>query len=147
MGIDIQEAKERGLSLEQAQAYEEKLRGLDFESFWIIYPRKVAKAHARKMWSRLTESQKFAALAAIPVHVRYWKIAGRDMERIPHCGSWIGGERWEDELEMPEPTSSNDWMKTTSGIEAKAKQVGITPRAGEDWHSLKARILGAMKAA
>ncbi len=119
----------------------------EFEQFWSLYPRKVAKAHARKMWQRLTAEQKFAATAALPVHVRYWRLAGRDLERIPHCGSWLGGERWEDELEMPAEKNGADWWRSTAGIEAKAKQVGIAPKLGEDWHSLKARILAKEKAA
>lgn len=113
----------------------------DFEQFWSAYPRKVAKAHARKMWARLTAEQKFAAIQSLPIHVRYWQAAGRDAEKIPHPGSWIGGERWEDELTMPEAPQA-EWWKTTAGIEAKAKELGMwPPRAGEDWHSLKARIL------
>ena len=114
----------------------------DFEQFWVQYPRKVAKAHARKMWARLTAEQRFEAITALPVHVRYWKIAGRDAERIPHPGSWIGGERWTDELEMPQDKAGADWMRSKEGIEQKAKEVGCWPaKANEDWHSLKARIL------
>jgi hypothetical protein len=113
----------------------------DFEQFWLLYPRKVAKAHARTMWARLTDPQKFAALQSLPAHVRYWQIAGRDQERIPHPGSWIGGERWEDELEMPKAPES-EWWRSKAGIEAKARELGMwPPRTGEDWHSLKARIL------
>ncbi len=120
----------------------------DFEDqFWVQYPRKVAKAHARKMWARLTAEQRFEAITALPVHVRYWKIAGRDAERIPHPGSWIGGERWTDELEMPAPTASNDWMRSAAGVEAKAAQVGVQARPGESHHDLKARILAKERAA
>lgn len=124
---------------------------LDFErDFWIHYPRKVAKAHARKMWNRLNPEEQFAASQAVPLHARYWNLAGRTADKIPHAGSWLNpeeGRRWEDELEMPEEKNSADWMKTTSGIAAKAKELGIQPKAGEDWHSLKTRIFGAMKAA
>lgn len=123
----------------------------DFDSdFWIHYPRKVAKAHALKMWRRLTTEEKFAAAHAIPIHVRYWQAAGRTVDRIPHAGSWLNpdeGRRWEDELEMPQAPEEAQWWKTTSGIEAKARQMGITPRAGEGWHDLKARILAKEKAA
>ena len=115
---------------------------LDFDSaFWCNYPRKIAKAHALKMWNRLTAEQKFAASQSLPVHVRYWNMAGRDLEKIPHAGTWLGGERWTDELEMPKPKVGDDWMRSKAGIEAKAKELGITPKLGEDWHSLKARIM------
>lgn len=122
----------------------------DFEQFWAIYPRKVAKAHALKMWRKLTTEEKFAALHAIPIHVRYWRAAGRESDRIPHAGSWLNpieGRRWEDELEIPSVEKDPSWYKTTIGIERKAREVGITPRPGEDWHTLKARVLAKMKEA
>lgn len=117
----------------------------DFEQFWQHYPRHEAKAHARKMWMRLNSEEKFAALHAIPVHVKFWKLAGREHSKIPHAGTWLNpvdGRRWEDELAMPEKKSDADWWRSTAGIEAKAKELGMwPPRAGEDWHSLKARIM------
>lgn len=119
----------------------------DFEQFWLAFPRKEGKKDARKAWTAMTPSQKFEALQSIPVHVRFWNLSGRDRQFIPMCGTWLRGERWADELEMPQAPEQAQWWKTTSGIEAKARQVGITPRAGEDWHSLKARILAHQKAA
>jgi hypothetical protein len=123
----------------------------DFDQFWNQYPRKVARAHAYKMWQRLNSEEKFAALHALPVHVRYWAAAGRDMDRIPHAGSWLNpdeGRRWEDELEMPAPKDEmGEWWKTTSGIHRKALSLGMTAKPGEDWHELKARILAKEKAA
>ena len=71
----------------------------EFEEFWTIYPRKVQKAHALKMWNRLTGEEKKAALAALPAHVKHWN--GKELEFIPHAGSWLNpvdGRRWEDEL-------------------------------------------------
>jgi hypothetical protein len=123
----------------------------DFEEFWKLYPRKVARAHALKMWRRLTTEEKFAALHALPVHIRYWDAAGRDADRIPHAGSWLNpvdGRRWEDELEMPKPKDEmGEWWKTTAGILRKALSVGLTPKAGEDYPQLKARILAKERSA
>ncbi|HEX3156748.1 MAG TPA: hypothetical protein VHV32_19115 [Candidatus Angelobacter sp.] len=112
-----------------------------FESFWKEYPRKVAKHYARQIFARLTPEEMFAAIHSLPIHVKYWKLAGRELERIPHASTWLSQHRWEDELEMPEKKSGDDWMRTTAGIAAKAKEVGIEPKAGEDWYSLKTRIL------
>lgn len=118
----------------------------DFESFWGPYPRKVAKKDAEDAWAKLTPEKKFAALESLPIHVRYWNAAGTAKEYLPYPATWIRGERWTDELEMPEDQAQAQWWKTTAGIAAKAREVGIEPRLGEDWHSLKARIL-AKKAA
>jgi hypothetical protein len=115
----------------------------DFEQFWSAYPRKEGKKDALKAWRALNEGQKFAARESIPVHVRCWNAAGRSKHYMPMCGTWLRGERWEDELEMPETKAPQvDWWRSTAGIETKARELGMwPPRAGEDWHSLKSRIL------
>lgn len=69
--------------------------------FWMPYPRKVAKAHAEKMWNRLKESEKQDALAALPYHIRQWNTEKRTLDRIPHAASWLNpkdGRRWEDSI-------------------------------------------------
>lgn len=78
---------------------EEKTREAEFSEFWQQYPRKIKKAHAFKMWMRLTSDEKKAALAALLAHVKHWN--GKELEFIPHAGSWLNpvdGRRWEDEL-------------------------------------------------
>lgn len=117
----------------------------DFETFWATYPRKVAKGYARKIFARLTPDQKFAAMQALPIHVRYWQLSGRSWDYLPHCSTWLAGECWADELEMPQAGSGNDWMKSPAGIEAMAKVMRVQARPGEDHQSLKARVLAAMR--
>lgn len=120
----------------------------DFDHFWMTYPRREAKKDAQKAWAQMTPGQKFAAREAIGVHVRYWNAAGRSKQYIPLPATWLRGERWTDELEMPEPQDAmGEWWKSTAGITRKALAVGISPKPGEDWHSLKARILAKERAA
>lgn len=115
----------------------------EFLAFWAQYPKKVAKLDAFKAWMKLTLDQQFAAAQSLPAHVRYWNLAGTAKEYQPHCATWLNGQRWEDELEMPvEKAPQSEWWRSTAGIEAKARELGMwPPRAGEDWHSLKSRIL------
>lgn len=122
---------------------------LGFPAFWDLYPRKVAKKDAERAWQAMTPDQRFAALESLPVHVRYWSAAGTSKEYLPYPATWIRGERWEDELEMPKPNDAlGEWWKTSAGIEAKARAVGCWPaRPNEGWHELKARILAKEKAA
>lgn len=91
----------------------------------------------------MTAEEQFAALHALPVHVRYWQQANYTNEYIPHLRTWLHQKRWADELAMPESKKPEaDWWRSTAGIEAKARELGMwPPKAGEDWHSLKARIL------
>ncbi len=118
----------------------------DFEAAWTAYPRKVSKKEAQRAWSRLSAAQRFEVVHALPIHARYWQLAGTAKEYIPHFSTWLNQERWTDELEMPEPTGGNAWMKTESGIATKAAQVGVTARPGEGYQELKARILAKERA-
>lgn len=69
-----------------------------FAQFWAMYPRRVAKRDAEKMWIRLTRQEQQDAIKALPAHIRYWQQAGRTMETTPHAATWLNGHRFEDEL-------------------------------------------------
>jgi hypothetical protein len=109
----------------------------DFGIFWAVYPKRVAKKDAERAWKRMTSEQRVAAMDALPKHIARWS----DPEFIPYPASWLNGARWEDELPEQQKKGAADWWRSTAGIEAKAREVGITPKLGEDWMSLKARIM------
>lgn len=115
----------------------------EFLDWYALYPRKVSKKDALAAWNRLSPEQKFAAFESLPLHVKFWQLSGTGVEYLPYPASWLRGERWEDELAMPQTRrAADDWMRSKTGIEAKARELGMwPPRAGEDWHSLKTRIL------
>lgn len=117
-----------------------------FDEWYARYPRKLARKDAERAWKRMTPEQQFAAFESLPIHIRYWELSGRTKEFVPYPASWLNGERWTDELEMPVSKTDSDWHRSTEGITRKAKEVGVTPRPGEDWHSLKARILAKVAA-
>jgi hypothetical protein len=120
----------------------------DFDPWYELYPRKVCRKDAQLAWKKLTPEQRFAALHALPIHVRYWHAAGTSKEFLPYPATWLNGERWTDELDMPSPKDEmGEWWKTTAGIQRKALSLGMQARAGEDWHQLKARILAKERAA
>jgi len=117
----------------------------EFSEFWVLYPRRVAKKDAERAWNRLTEAQQVAAILALPAHVRYWNIVGRTKETTPHPASWLNGERWDDEVEVP--SLEGEWWKSQRGIEEKARETGCWPaKANEGWHELKNRVLAKMAA-
>lgn len=71
----------------------------DFDVFWANYPKKVAKAEARKAWARLkpTEPLVHEIIGALA-----WQRRRDDWIRdggkfIPHPATWLRGARWEDE--------------------------------------------------
>lgn len=66
-----------------------------FDAFWAIYPRKVAKRHALRMWlkhvSAADEQDVIEAAAEFAV-----SDVGRG-EFCPHPGTWLHDGRWEDD--------------------------------------------------
>ena len=69
---------------------------IDFDSFWLLYPRKVCKKDARKAWDRVAPADRPKAIEAVAAWRRIW--ANKEIEYVPHAASWLNGERWEDEL-------------------------------------------------
>lgn len=114
---------------------------MTFEDAWLLYPKKVAKLDAQKAWNKLRPDQQWAVMQALPIHARYWDAAGTAKEYLPHFATWIRGERWTDELAMPQARSVVEaWWASDEGIHRKALELGIAPRPGESWPNLKARI-------
>lgn len=72
----------------------------EFDLFWDEYPKKEGKKYAMKCWDRLKVMEKWMALAAIPLHVKKWKLEGRDRQFIPDCSSWLNQARFEDEIDL-----------------------------------------------
>ena len=117
-----------------------------FDEFWTAYPRKIAKAVARKAFARLTEQQQLDACKAIDDHLAYWKAKETELEFIPHPATWLNQERWEDELviEPKKQKESKEWMFSNEGIEAKAKELGIMGNGYDTYASLKAKCMNKL---
>ena len=117
-----------------------------FDEFWSIYPRKIAKAVARKSWQRLSASQQLMAAKAIDTHCQYWKTKETELEFIPHPATWLNQERWEDELviEPKKQKESKEWMFSNEGIDAKARELGIMGNGYDSYASLKAKCMNKL---
>lgn len=123
---------------------------MSFEDFWAKYPRKVSRKVAEQSWKRLKESEREAAIDALPNHIRYWELRGTEKEFIPHASTWLNQARWEDEIEMPakkDNTVQIAWWASESGMLAKGKELGTQPRPGEDWAQFKSRLNQLMQRA
>jgi hypothetical protein len=77
----------------------------EFEKFWAVYPRRVAKRAALEMFNRavnegvvvekiVAAAQRFAGAMA---------KEGRPQEKMPHPATWLSGARWEDEAAATQP--------------------------------------------
>ena len=114
-----------------------------FEEFWALYPRKIAKAAARKAWSKMTSEQQLMAAKAISTHCEYWKVKETELEFVPHASSWLNGERYEDEIiiEPKKTKESKEWMFSNEGIDAKARELGIMGNGYDTYASLKSKCM------
>jgi len=117
-----------------------------FAEFWMMYPRKVAKAAARKVWAKLTEKQQLQAAKAIDEHCQYWKAKETALEFIPHAATWLNQERWEDELVIEPKKEKIDkrWMFSNDGIVAKAKELGILGNGYDTYETLKKKCMSKL---
>ena len=116
---------------------------MEFEKFWEVWPKKVAKKKAESAWSKLTQLEKREAMEALPKHRRYWDLKQTHIDYIPYPASWINGCRWEDTLDMtpPKPKVDRSWMFSQQGIEAKAKELGILGNGYDTYETLKKKIM------
>ena len=124
----------------------------EFDLFWSHYPRKVAKAEARKAWRQMRSvmpdvTTVINAVTAACKTEQWAKFGGL---YIPHAATWLRGERWEDmhEVKLPDIVNEKPWYETSTGIEAKGKEVGLNPQDFESFQHFRIAVMRkAMKAA
>ena len=78
-------------------------KGVPFDQFWTIYPRKTAKKAAEKSWSRMKDSDQKEALS----YLTKKPFANELTKYIPHPSTFLNGERWNDELTTEQQQGTN----------------------------------------
>jgi hypothetical protein len=125
----------------------------DFETFWQNWPKRIAKADARKAWAQTKDVRPDIAKLLLAVKAQcktesWLKDGGK---YIPHPATWLRGERWDDELivDMPKDiVNEKPWHETATGIELKGKEFGLNPADFDSFPLFKAAVMRAsMKAA
>jgi hypothetical protein len=71
----------------------------EFDRFWSVYPRKVGKDVALKIFERLRPDPALVEvmIAAVQAQVKDWT----DPKFIPHPKTWLSQGRWKDESDEP----------------------------------------------
>lgn len=69
-----------------------------FNDFWDFYPRREAKAAAKKVYARaLAKTTPEAMAEAVRLYAEEWKERpAKDRRFIPHPTTWLNQERWHD---------------------------------------------------
>jgi 2'-5' RNA ligase len=97
----------------------------DFEIFWRAYPRRVAKAVARKAWMQTAKIRPplEELLAAInnQCQSEQWQKDGG--QYIPHPATWLRGERWSDEMEINVPKQLSKTLNTIVALESWKREL------------------------
>jgi len=124
----------------------------DFDAFWKAYPKKVAKADARKAWVQTKDVRPdiTTLINAITANCKTESWMKNGGTFIPYPATWLRGERWDDELEvkLPDVVNEKPWHETASGIEAKGKELGMSPDQFPSFPHFKTAVMrAAMKAA
>jgi hypothetical protein len=119
----------------------------DFQEFWNVWPKRCAKADARKAWAQTKDirpelTNLLNAVKAACKTEAWMKDGGK---YIPHPATWLRGERWDDIHEVTLPNVHNDkpWNETATGIEAKGKELGLDPSQFESFPHFKVAVMRA----
>ena len=119
----------------------------DFQEFWNVWPKRCAKADARKAWAQTKDirpdlTNLLNAVKAACKTEAWMKDGGK---YIPHPATWLRGERWDDELEVKLPNVDNEkpWHETATGIELKGKELGLDPSQFESFPHFKVAVMRA----
>lgn len=116
---------------------------MSFEDFWEKYPRKVAKKTAMQAFAKLPIDEQELAVDTLDTHLEYWKLKETESDFIPHPATWLNQGRYFDELELTPKQLKKPalpWYSTEQMTMDKARELGMTPRPGEDMGQFRSRI-------
>lgn len=69
----------------------------DFEAWWLLYPRKLAKPAAAKAHDKACLRSSAAAVhEGLERWVSHWADAGTEPQYIPHASTWLNRDQWND---------------------------------------------------
>ena len=129
-----------------AEAPDKAGEEMTFDTFWSLYPRKVARKDASRAWSKLSPPDQALALETLPAHIKLWAETTTS-QFIPYPATWLNGERFHDEIEMPQPKTLDAWWTSEHGVLRKGQELGILPKPGEDSQSFRNRVIQNSKRA
>lgn len=119
-----------------------------FAEFYAAYPRKEARVKAAKAFAKVT-APLADLLSALEWQRRLegWRKEGGKFVPLP--ASWLNDERWKDERPTSREGDAPDWHQSRSGVEGRAKELGLKPwnEAEEHWPVYRQRVMAADKAA
>jgi len=88
-----------------------------FEQFWKSYPRKVAKAEARRIWTDKLkpDEELFSKIMKSLEAIKHTEWVDKETQYIPHARTWLNQRRWEDD-DLPSQPENNDFPSSNASI-------------------------------
>lgn len=85
---------------------------IEFEAFYLEYPRKVEKKNAFLTWKRLTIEQKKEVIVAAKNYFKAMRAEQRELEYMKYPKSFISPTReiWKEYLSKPK-SASDEWLE------------------------------------
>lgn len=73
-----------------------------FERWWLLYPKKINKAQAYKLWVKIDPDDELVSLilSATETALATQQWIKADGQYIPHPANWLKGERWLDQINV-----------------------------------------------
>lgn len=80
-----------------------------FDAFWSVYPRRIAKGHARLAFRKQAmHTDPVAIVNGAKKYAAFTETQKIDQQYIPHPTTWLNGERWEDDLDLEKRVVKKD---------------------------------------
>lgn len=99
--------------IENEEAFEEGKEDVlsDFDLFWAAYPKKKAKADAKKAFAKIKKRDVPKLIPAVEAQMKTadWKKDGGQF--IPYPATWLNRGEWENEVKDAELETSNPFLK------------------------------------
>ena len=81
-----------------------------FNTFYSMYPRKVARVVAQKAATKIPDSEWANVIEGLKKYLTAW--SGKDKSFIPHPATFLNQRRWEDEIEVVEEARNASLLYT-----------------------------------
>lgn len=112
----------------------------EFEKFWNVYPRKVAKRDALKAWKGVMSGKDAPTVSQVLAGVEQYKAQKLDPKFISYPASWLRAGRWSDEVNT-DYAGSNDRERVAPPNVVQAQSFAAAMfHAGRTLDELKAGV-------
>lgn len=115
-----------------------------FPEFYAAYPKHAARAKAARAFEKVTVP------VAVILKALEWQRRLPDWKKengkyIPLPATYLNDKRWEDEKTAE--AEEHEWHQSRSGVEGKARELGLRPwvETEEHWPTFRQRVMQAVK--